>query len=145
MKRTWVDIVDVDGIDEGSLIVAGLIDLEKETVGQRLVRSVRNDIVGRIKGTVLGRSSYVAALKAQREIVEEDAHGAWVDVDDREVDGEVKSGVHYEKEGYVILGKRFTRQGHAMVTREEPSEDGSPSLRPIGIDFIDRKNRPPPW
>ena len=49
--------------------------------------------------------------KAQREIVEKDAKGARVDVDDRETDGEVKSVVRYEKEGYVIPGRRPARQG----------------------------------
>ena len=49
----------------------------------------------------------------------EDAHGTWVDVDDlndREVKGVMKSVVHYNRpEGYVVLGQRFARQGHALI------------------------------
>lgn len=67
---------------------------------------------------------------AQREIVDEDPHGAWVDVDDlndRDVDGKIVSAVHYNRpEGYVVLGERFARQGYALVKGEKPAEDGRP-------------------
>ena len=52
-------------------------------------------VIGRI-GTISDRPSCVAVRQAQREIVDEDAHGAWVDVDDlndREVDGKIESAV----------------------------------------------------
>jgi hypothetical protein len=71
----------------------------------------------------------VAVRKAQREIVNEDSRGAWVDVDDlndKEIDGKIESVVHYTKEGYRILGQRFARQGYALVTGTEPAEDGRP-------------------
>ena len=60
----------------------------------------------------LDRPSCVAVRQAQREIADEDAHGAWVDVDDlndREVKGVMKSVVHYNRsEGYVVLGQRHS-------------------------------------
>jgi hypothetical protein len=34
--------------------------------------------------------------------------------------------VHYTREGYVILGQRFARQGYALVRGKEPAEDGRP-------------------
>jgi hypothetical protein len=72
----------------------------------------------------------VAVRKAQREIVDEDPRGAWVDVDDlnnKEINGEIKSVVHYTKEGYELLGRRFARQGKALVIGQEPAANGKPT------------------
>ena len=94
-----------------------------------LERPDMNIVIARIGDYALDRPSCVAVRQAQRDIADEDAHGAWVDVDDlndREVDGEVKSVVHYEKEGYVILGQRFARQGYALIKGKKPAEDGRP-------------------
>jgi len=94
-----------------------------------LKRPKMNIVIGRIGDYALDRPSCVAVRKAQREIVNEDSRGAWVDVDDlndKEIKGKLQSVVHYTKEGYVILGKRFARQGHALVTGKEPAEDGRP-------------------
>ncbi|MEM7143519.1 MAG: sulfatase-like hydrolase/transferase [Verrucomicrobiota bacterium] len=95
-----------------------------------LKRPDMNIVIGRIGDYALDRPSCVAVRKAQREIVDEDAHGAWVDVDDlndREVDGKMVSAVHFNRpEGYVILGERFARQGHALIKGEEPAENGRP-------------------
>ena len=30
------------------------------------------------------------------------------------------------QQGYVILGERFARQGHALIKGQEPAEDGRP-------------------
>ena len=95
-----------------------------------LKRPDMNIVIGRIGDYALDRPSCVAVRKAQREIADEDAHGAWVDVDDlndREIDGKMKSVVHYNRpEGYVVLGQRFARQGHALIKGKEPAEDGRP-------------------
>ena len=95
-----------------------------------LKRPDMNIVIGRIGDYALDRPSCVAVRKAQREIVDEDPHGAWVDVDDlndREVDGKIQSAVHYNRpEGYIILGQRFARQGHALIKGEEPAENGRP-------------------
>ena len=107
---------------------------------QQLIANLRRDLDRPDMNIVIGRigdykiddpeSGCVAVRKIQREIVDEDAHGAWVDVDDlndREVDGKIVSAVHYNRpEGYVILGERFARQGYALVKGEEPAEDGRP-------------------
>ena len=94
-----------------------------------LERPDMNIVIARIGDYALDRPSIVAVREAQREIVSEDSRGAWVDVDDlndREVDGKMQSVVHYNKEGYVILGQRFARQGYALVSGKEPAEDGRP-------------------
>jgi len=94
-----------------------------------LERPDMNIVIGRIGDYALDRPSCVAVRKAQREIGNEDPRGAWVDVDDlnnRMVKGKMQSVVHYNKEGYVILGQRFARQGYALVTRKEPAANGKP-------------------
>jgi hypothetical protein len=94
-----------------------------------LNRPDMNFVIGRISDAAPERPSWVAVRKAQREIADEDQRGAWLDVDDlnnREKDGEVINAVHYTKEGYVILGQRFARQGHALVTGKKSAENGRP-------------------
>ena len=95
-----------------------------------LKRSDMNFVIGRISDAAPGKPSWVAVRKAQLEIVNEDPRGAWVDVDDlnnREKDGKVINAVHYNRpEGYDVLGQRFARQGHALVTGKKPAEDGRP-------------------
>ena len=96
-----------------------------------LKRPDMNIVIGRIGDYALDRPSCVAVRKAQREIVDEDPRGAWVDVDDlndRMVKGKMVSAVHYNRpEGYITLGRRFARQGYALVTGKEPAKNGRPS------------------
>ena len=94
-----------------------------------LERPDMNIVIGRIGDYALDRPSCVAVRKAQREIADEDPRGGWVDVDDlnnKQINGEVKSVVHYTKEGYELLGRRFARQGYALITGKGPAEDGRP-------------------
>ena len=94
-----------------------------------LKRPDMNFVIGRISDAAPERPSWVAVRKAQHEIADEDPRGGWVDVDDlnnREKDGEIINAVHYTKEGYVILGQRFARQGHALVTGKKSAENGRP-------------------
>ena len=87
-------------------------------------------VIGRIGDYGLDRKSCVAVRTAQREIVDEDASGAWVDVDDlndREKDGKIINAVHYNRpEGYVVLGERFARQGYALIKGKKTAENGRP-------------------
>ena len=97
-----------------------------------LERPDMNIVIGRISDYAIDNpeSGCVAIRRIQREIVDEDARGAWVDVDDLndiEVDGKMQNDVHYKSpEGYIILGQRFARQGYALIKGEEPAEDGRP-------------------
>ncbi len=91
-----------------------------------------NIVIGRIGDYAIDNpeSGCVAIRKIQREIVDEDARGAWVDVDDLndiEVDGKMQNDIHYKRpEGYITLGQRFARQGYALIKGEQPAEDGRP-------------------
>ena len=95
-----------------------------------LERPDMNIVIGRLSDAGQKKESWGAMRKIQMEIVNEDPRGAWVDVDDlnnREKDGKVINAVHYNRpEGYITLGRRFARQGHALVTGKEPAEDGRP-------------------
>jgi len=97
-----------------------------------LERPDMNIVIGRISDYAIDNpeSGCVAIRRIQREIVEEDARGAWVDVDDlndMEVDGKMQNDVHYKRpEGYSTLGQRFARQGYALIKGEQPAEDGRP-------------------
>lgn len=97
-----------------------------------LQRLDMNIVIGRISDFAIDNpeSGSVAIRKIQREIVDEDARGAWVDVDDLndiEVDGKMQNDVHYNRpEGYITLGQRFARQSYALIKGEQPAEDGRP-------------------
>ncbi len=39
----------------------------------------------------------------------------------------VSNAVHYTKKGYELLGRRFARQGKALVTGEKPAANGRPN------------------
>jgi len=97
-----------------------------------LQRPDMNIVIGRISDYAIDNpeNGSVAIRKIQREIVDEDDRGAWVDVDDlndMEVDGKMQNDVHYKRpEGYITLGQRFARQGYALIKGKQPAEDGRP-------------------
>ena len=97
-----------------------------------LQRPDMNIVIGRISDYAIDNpeSGSLAIRKIQREIVDEDDRGAWVDVDDlndMEVDGKMQNGIHYKRpEGYITLGQRFARQGYALIKGKQPAEDGRP-------------------
>ena len=97
-----------------------------------LQRLDMNIVIGRISDHAIDNpeSGSVAIRKIQREIVDEDDRGAWVDVDDlndMEVNGKMQNDVHYNRpEGYITLGQRFVRQGYALIKGKQPAEDGRP-------------------
>jgi len=98
-----------------------------------LKRPDMNIVIGRIGDYAMDRPSIVAVRKAQREIANEDPRGAWVDVDDlndRLVKGKIQNVVHYNRpDGYITLGRRFARQGYALIKGKKPAEDGRPGHR----------------
>ena len=109
-----------------------------------LERPDMNIVIGRLSDAGQKKPSWGAMRKIQMEIVDEDPSGAWVDVDDlndREKDGKVSNAVHYNRpEGYDVLGERFARQGHALVTGKEPAENGRPGDR--APQEIEKKENP---
>ena len=67
--------------------------------------------------------------KAQLDVAASDKRGAWVDCDDlndKEKDGKKRDDLHYTKEGYELLGRRFVRQGKVLIDEKKPVANGRP-------------------
>ena len=98
-----------------------------------LERPDMNVVIGRLSDAGEKKESWKAMRKIQMEIVNEDPSGAWVDCDDlndKMKDGKTQNAVHYERpEGYDVLGRRFARQGYALIKGKKPAEDGRPGHR----------------
>lgn len=85
-----------------------------------------NFVIGRLSD--FGKDDYTAwqnVRKAQVAIAETDQHGAWVDCDDLN-DKEKGDDLHYTKEGYELLGRRYVRQAKALIEGKKPADDGRP-------------------
>lgn len=105
---------------------------------QQLIANLRRDLKQPNMNFVIGRLSdfgkpddehWQNVRKAQVEVANADNQGAWVDCDDlndKEAKGVKRDDLHYTKEGYELLGRRYARQAHALVTGEKPAADGRP-------------------
>jgi len=95
-----------------------------------LERPDMNVVIGRLSDAAPDKSSWASMRKIQVEIADNDPSGAWVDCDDlndKLVDGVMKSVVHYNRpEGYDVLGQRFVGQAYALIKGKKPAEDGRP-------------------
>ena len=98
-----------------------------------LDRPDMNVVIGRLSDAGEKKESWKAMRKIQMEIAGEDPSGAWVDCDDlnnKTKDGKTQNAVHYNRpDGYVTLGRRFARQGYALIKGKKPAEDGRPGHR----------------
>ena len=88
-----------------------------------------NFVIGRLSDNKKDNDSWTAVREAQVAVAKSDTRGAWVDCDD--LNNKVKKGVevddlHYTKEGYALLGKRYARQARALVDKKKPADDGRP-------------------
>lgn len=89
-----------------------------------------NFVIGRISD--FGKADYTAwqnVRKAQTDVANGDKRGSWVDCDDLndKLKGNVKrNDLHYTKEGYELLGRRFARQAKALIDGKKPAQDGRP-------------------
>lgn len=105
---------------------------------KQLVENLRRDLKQPEMNFVIGRLSdfgpdsnteWQNVRKAQVELATKDQRGAWVDCDDlndKEKDGKKRNDLHYTKEGYELLGRRFARQAKALISGTEPDEKGRP-------------------
>ena len=105
---------------------------------KQLIGNLRRDLKRPEMNFVIGRLSdfgkpsdaeWQAVRKAQVGVAEGDPHGAWVDCDDlnnKEKNGVKRDDLHYTKEGYELLGRRYARQAKALITGKKPAEDGRP-------------------
>lgn len=105
---------------------------------KQLISNLRRDLKQPEMNFVIGRLSdfgkpdykeWQNIRKIQVEIAKNDKHGAWVDCDDlndKESKGVKRDDLHYTKEGYELLGRRYARQAKALVDGKSPADDGRP-------------------
>ena len=95
-----------------------------------LKRADMNAVIGRISDhDKLNPPAWQTVRQMQVEVATTDPHGAWVDCDDlndKEVKGVMTQDLHYTKEGYATLGRRFVRQAKALIEGRKPAENGRP-------------------
>ena len=92
---------------------AGLVTQLSRDLGRDDV----NFVIGRLSDCLNkkpGKSHWMEVRDAQVAVAEKNPRGAWVDTDD--LNGP-KDGLHYNKEGYVELGKRFAEAAIALVNK----------------------------
>jgi hypothetical protein len=104
----------------------------------QLTENLRRDLKQPQMNVVIARLSdfgdaanahWQATRKAQVDLAKQDPHGAWVDCDDlnnKEKNGVVRNDLHYTREGYELLGRRFARQAKALIDGKQPAENGRP-------------------
>ena len=102
----------------------------------KLIENLRRDLKQPEMNFVVGRLSdfgttaeWDAVRKAQVASAESDKRGAWVDCDDlndKEKNGVKHDDLHYTKEGYELLGRRFARQAKLLIDGKPPAANGQP-------------------
>ena len=105
---------------------------------QQLVANLRRDLKQPNMNVVIGRLSdhgkptdanWQAVRKTQVDLSKADSRGAWVDCDDlnnKEKNGVMTDDLHYTREGYELLGRRYVRQAKALINGQKPAESGRP-------------------
>ena len=105
---------------------------------KQLIENLRTDLKQPKMNFVIGRLSdfgkeddthWQAVREAQVAVAEGDERGAWVDCDDLNDKGEgdkKRNDLHYTKEGYELLGRRYVRQAKALMEGKEPATNGRP-------------------
>lgn len=105
---------------------------------KQLISNLRRDLNQPGMNFVIGRLSdfgpatnqeWQAVRRVQVEVAEQDKRGAWVDCDDlndKEKNGQKRNDLHYTKEGYELLGRRYARQAKALIEGRKPDARGRP-------------------
>ncbi len=105
---------------------------------KQLIANLRRDLKQPEMNFVIGRLSdfgkpdnenWQNVRKAQVAVANNDPRGAWVDCDDlndKESNGVKRDDLHYTKEGYEMLGRRYARQAKALTEGKEPADNGRP-------------------
>ncbi len=99
-----------------------------------LIEQLRNDLKRRDINVVIGRISdagngntrfkhWDQVRAAQVKVAESDPRTVWIDTDD--LNGK-KNGVHYNKPGYVELGKRFAEAALKLLNHKLPAKTPDP-------------------
>ena len=82
---------------------------------QGVIQQLRGDlkrpdiaiVIGRISDCEKGEQHWDAVRAAQEKVAKDDPRAAWIDTDD--LNGP-KNDLHYTKEGYTLLGRRFAEK-----------------------------------
>ncbi len=75
------------------------------------------------------RAHWELIRQVQEQVAEDDPLGAWVDCDDlnnKKKDEIMTNDLHYTREGYELLGRRYVRQAKAMAEGKKPADNGRP-------------------
>lgn len=78
-----------------------------------LKRNDVNYVIGRLSQFKKGDVNWEGVRKAQVEAAEASSRGAWVDTDDVKL-----NKIHYTREGYKDLGKRFADKAIALIKKQ---------------------------
>ena len=104
----------------------------------QLITNLRKDLNQPEMNFVIGRLSdfgksdntpWQNIRKAQVDLANKDKRGAWVDCDDlnnKEKAGVTRDDLHYTRDGYELLGRRYARQAKALIEGKASSADGRP-------------------
>ncbi|MFC1498557.1 sialate O-acetylesterase [Verrucomicrobiota bacterium] len=90
----------------------GLVQQLRDDLGFKNI----NVVIGRLSDARSGKGGWDAIRKIQKDVCEADPLWDWVDTDD--LNGE-KNGVHYSKEGYKELGKRFAEKAINLIKKSK--------------------------
>jgi len=103
---------------------------------RQLIANLRRDLQQPAMNVVIGRisdfvtdASWTALRAAQIAVANADPHGAWLDCDDLndfDTNGVKTNSLHYTKEGYALLGRRYARQAKALIDGKKPAANGRP-------------------
>lgn len=78
-------------------------------------------VVGRLSDQLNGDAGWDAVRAAQEKVAADEPLGAWVDTDDlNDING--KNNLHYTKEGYAELGRRFAARACELIRKHEGRE-----------------------
>ena len=75
-------------------------------------------VIGRISDHLKGDPAWDAVRAAQEKAATDEPLGAWVDTDD--LNGE--AGLHYTKDGYLELGRRFAARAIGLIRKHEAAK-----------------------
>lgn len=96
-----------------------------EQLEKDLGREDVNFVIGRLSDFDMKNKRYPHWTKVrdvQVKLADDDPRGAWVDTDDlndkKGKNGAVRHDLHYTKEGYNVLGRRFADAAIELITKE---------------------------
>ncbi|HJM62928.1 MAG: hypothetical protein CMN05_03675 [Roseibacillus sp.] len=69
-------------------------------------------VIGRINDSYMSEPPWKAMRDVQVKLAEDNEHGEWVDTDDL---SEPEHGVHFPRESYPILGRRFAEKAIELI------------------------------